>query len=66
VSEPVNDRELCVCGHEMRLHSLEADGTRGLCIRDEWCECPGFQPSHSDERYEQIMREWAVGRLAPK
>jgi hypothetical protein len=44
-----NDRELCVCGHEYHLHGLEDDGTRGLCIRDEWCRCPGFQPQHEDE-----------------
>jgi hypothetical protein len=50
---PVNDRELCVCSHELRLHSREADGTRGLCIRDEWCRCPGFQPQHEGEEIPQ-------------
>lgn len=37
--------DLCICGHEAHLHGREADGTRGICIRDEWCECPGYHPN---------------------
>lgn len=70
----VNDRELCVCNHELRLHSLEADGTRGLCIRDEWCHCPGFRPQHVDEEIPppapsmssamvEVWGAWAEGIL---
>jgi len=40
-----HSHDLCVCGHEAHLHGREADGTRGICIRDEWCECPGYHPN---------------------
>lgn len=60
---PVSAEDRCVCGHDRSLHGRESDGTLGLCIKDEWCQCPGYMPRASDERYEQIMREWGVGRL---
>jgi len=37
--------DLCVCGHERQLHGRNPDGTLGLCIRDEWCLCPGYHPN---------------------
>lgn len=49
-----NENDLCVCGHELRLHSHETDGTRGLCIKDEWCQCGGYHPN---EDYQRVAGE---------
>lgn len=38
-NEPLPSTERCVCGHVRSLHAPEPGG---LCMEDEWCQCPGF------------------------
>lgn len=56
--------DLCVCGHERQLHGRNPDGTLGLCIRDEWCLCPGYQPAeHECDWVDAIERPDVVGKV---
>lgn len=58
---------LCVCGHERGLHHPEPGG---LCIKDEWCQCPGYTPRADDERYGEILsreiRDWMTSEKGQK
>lgn len=49
--------ERCVCGHVRSLHAPEPGG---LCMEDEWCQCPGFTIRVDDPPWDEDPENPAV------